>query len=270
MEVQFLYPGHKTKALTFSYDDGQIYDRKLVDIFNHYGMKGSFHLNSGLLDREGYVTSDEIKGLYKGHEISCHGVLHNYLNHLPKELLMHELWEDRRRLEELSENIIIGMSYAYGEYSDEVVNCLNQIGIKYARTVESSSRFSIPADFLKWKPTCHHNDDVLNKAKKFLDAPGYMKLSLFYIWGHSFEFERENKWDMIEELCKMVSDQDDIWYTTNIDYYKYIMAMKNIVFSINQSYVYNPSGTAVWFKQDDNIVTIQPGETRKLEAGIKA
>jgi peptidoglycan-N-acetylglucosamine deacetylase len=265
MEIQFLYPDNKTKALTFSYDDGQIYDRKLVKIFNRYGIKGTFHLNSGLLDQEGFVTGNEIKQLYSGHEIACHGVMHKYLNHLPKELLMHELWEDRKRLEELSEGIILGMSYAYGEYSAEVVNCLDQIGIRYARTVESSNRFSIPDDYLRWKPTCHHNGDVINKAKKFLDTPGYMKLPLFYIWGHSFEFERENTWGMIEELCKLVSNQEDVWYTTNIDYYNYTMAMKNLVFSLNQSYVYNPSCTAVWFKLGKNIITIQPGETRKLE-----
>lgn len=36
------------KALTFSYDDGIEQDRKLVEIFNRYGMKATFNLNTGI------------------------------------------------------------------------------------------------------------------------------------------------------------------------------------------------------------------------------
>ncbi len=265
MEIQFLYPENKTKALTFSYDDGQVYDRRLTHLFNQYGLKGTFHLNSGLLDQAGYVTGKEIKQLYKGHEISCHGVLHQYLNQLPKELLIHELWEDRKRLEELSDNIIQGISYAFGEYDHDVIHTLDRMGMKYARTVESTNRFSVPADFLRWKPTCHHNNEVLNKAEKFLETPGYMKLPLFYIWGHSYEFERENTWNIIEELCRIVSGQKDVWYVTNIDYCNYITAVKNLVFNVNRSMVYNPSGLAVWFRYGDKPVTVQPGTTIRLD-----
>ena len=39
----------KMKALTFSYDDGTLQDRRLVEIFNKYGLKATFNLNSGLL-----------------------------------------------------------------------------------------------------------------------------------------------------------------------------------------------------------------------------
>lgn len=265
MEIQFLYPENKTKALTFSYDDGQIYDRRLVDIFNRYGLKGTFHLNSGMLDQEGFVTGGEIKELYKDHEISCHGVKHKYLNHLPGELLVHELWEDRKRLEELSGRIITGISYAYGEYSDDVVNSLRQLGFQYARTVESTNRFSMPDDFLRWKPTCHHNGDVLNKADKFLDTPGYMRLPLFYIWGHSFEFERENSWNLMEELCRKVSNRKDVWYVTNIDYYHYVTAMKSLVFSLDRTRVRNPSGLAVWIQYGDRVIAVQPGETKEFK-----
>ena len=48
--MRFVYPQGKAKALTFSYDDAQHYDRELVPIFNKYGMKATFHLNSGTLD----------------------------------------------------------------------------------------------------------------------------------------------------------------------------------------------------------------------------
>ena len=67
MKFELCYPDWKEKAVTFSYDDGQIYDRRLVSIFDRYHLKATFHLNSGTLDEEGYVTSSELKELYKNH-----------------------------------------------------------------------------------------------------------------------------------------------------------------------------------------------------------
>ncbi len=43
------FPEGKHKALTMSYDDGTVYDRKLVELSNRYGIKGTFHINAGTL-----------------------------------------------------------------------------------------------------------------------------------------------------------------------------------------------------------------------------
>lgn len=48
------------KALTFSYDDGIEQDRKLVEIFNRYGMKATFNLNTGIQSPE---SNFEIEGV---------------------------------------------------------------------------------------------------------------------------------------------------------------------------------------------------------------
>lgn len=37
----------KKKAVTFSFDDGVTQDIRLIEIFNKYGLKGTFNLNSG-------------------------------------------------------------------------------------------------------------------------------------------------------------------------------------------------------------------------------
>ena len=74
MKFDLFYPQWKDRAVTFSYDDGQIFDRRLVDIFNKYNLKATFHLNSGTLDTEGIIKTQELKSLYQGHEIACHGV----------------------------------------------------------------------------------------------------------------------------------------------------------------------------------------------------
>ena len=47
-----LFPEGRKKALTFSYDDGEKQDVRLCELFNKYGMKGTFNLNSGLMTVE--------------------------------------------------------------------------------------------------------------------------------------------------------------------------------------------------------------------------
>ena len=44
----------KMKALTFSYDDGVTQDQRLISLFNKYGLKATFNLNSELLGKPGY------------------------------------------------------------------------------------------------------------------------------------------------------------------------------------------------------------------------
>ncbi|MCA1075358.1 hypothetical protein K9O30_16845 [Clostridium bowmanii] len=46
--VKHLFPKGRKKVLTFSYDDGVCQDIRLVEIFNKYGLKGTFNINSGL------------------------------------------------------------------------------------------------------------------------------------------------------------------------------------------------------------------------------
>ena len=83
MSIRITYPGGKSKALTLSYDDGRDFDRKLVQIFNDHGLKGTFHLNAGMLNTEVKVSLEEIASLYEGHEISCHAFTHPFLERIP-------------------------------------------------------------------------------------------------------------------------------------------------------------------------------------------
>ena len=114
--MEYLYPGGLAKAITFSYDDGQVYDRRLIEIFNQAGFKGTFHLNSGNLDKDGYVQKAELPTLYAGHEIACHGVTHRHPRQMNQTEWLREVWQDRLTLEELTGGIVQGMSYAFGEY----------------------------------------------------------------------------------------------------------------------------------------------------------
>ena len=217
------------KALTFSYDDGIEQDRKLVEIFNKYGMKATFNLNTGIQTPESdfeiegvYINRMKQEGLeelYRGHEIATHGLTHAAPTGMTKEQLDKEFLTDMSNIERIYGTYPVGMAYAYGCVDDEVVKYLKSIGIKYGRTVEASHSFEIPKEPLKLKATCHHDDDMLFElAEKFLKAePKENEQMLFYVWGHSYEFDVNNNWDRIEEFCKMMSGKADIFYGTNRD-----------------------------------------------------
>jgi hypothetical protein len=62
---------------------------------------------------------------------------------------------------------------------------------------------------------------------------------LFYIWGHSFEFDRNDNWQHLEDICGVLANKEDIWYATNIEIYEYVKAYDALVYSADGKRVYN-------------------------------
>lgn len=255
----FMFPEGRIKALTMSYDDGVVEDRRLVEIFNQHGIKGTFHLNSG---RQGAGTLAEAGVLYQGHEVSCHSKNHPTLDRIPDICILNQMLEDRLALERLVGYPVRGMSYPNGGYSSAILPVLASAGIVYSRTTVSTGKYSLPDNWLTWHPTCHHNDDLLARGERFKQMRG--NFSLFYVWGHSYEFARQNNWELIEEFCRNMSGVPDIWYATNIEIYDYVMAARRLEFSADGSLVHNPNALSVWLRAAGEIREVPSGQTVSL------
>lgn len=267
--MRFVFPQGKRKALTFSYDDGQIFDRELVSIFNRYGMKGTFHLNSGTLcnggeEKEVFVRKSEVVELYKGHEVAVHGVEHRNLPTLSKHQMVMEIEEDRKALEKLTGDFVQGMSYAFGSYSGEIIEVLKPLGIKYSRTVNATHGFFPPADFMAWHPTCHHDGPLEHLGEEFLNVPDYIELPIMYVWGHSFEFGNKGDFSVIEKFCQKMSGKEDIWYATNLEICEYIQATRSQEFSADGLSMKNPTATSVWITTSEGLMEVKPGESKYI------
>ncbi len=214
----------KKRAVTFSYDDGVEQDRHLVDLFNAYGMKATFNLNSGIQTRafsfvEGKsgivvrrMNQQGLRELYRGHEIASHGLTHANPLECDEETLFNEVLADKRNLEQLFEQEVVGYAYPYGCYHDLAVKVLSDCGIRYARTVESVAEFGLQKDLLRFKPCYHHNDDrIFEGIEQFLSLET-KEPALLYIWGHSYEFEADQNWDRMEKILKQLAGRSDIFY----------------------------------------------------------
>lgn len=215
----------KRKALTFSYDDDVEQDVRLLQIFEKHGMRCTWNLNSGLMEPDSHffigerrinrLTMQQAKSLYLDQEIAVHTCTHPDPTAISDEQLVREIADDKRGLEQAFECEITGMAYPFGKYSDHVVEIVRSCGIRYARTVVSTHSFALPEDPFRLGATCHHNDEALfDLARAFLEAKPEIPM-LFYIWGHSYEFDVDDNWDRIEALCQLLGGREDIAYLTN-------------------------------------------------------
>ncbi len=277
------YPGGKAKAVTFSYDDGVVQDKRLAEMFDKYGLKGTFNFNCERARKFNY-SKEEIQEYFlsKGHEIAVHGATHRANGNLRPIEGIKEVLECRLDLEERCDAIIRGMAYPdtginlmgnFGTY-EQIKNYLTELDIAYARSLGGDNdSFMLPQDFHAWMPTAHHkNPQIMEYIDAFLnlDISGNMYgprrvPRLFYIWGHSYEFDKDNNWERMEEICSKLAHNDEIWYATNIEIYDYVQAYKSLRYSANSRKVYNPTLYTIWLDVDVKSYTIKPGETICIE-----
>lgn len=264
----------KSKVLTLSYDDGVVQDIRLMKILDKYGIKCTFNINTGLFLPEdtvrqrfhGRMKLSEAKELYtnSGHEVAVHGLTHPFMQKLKSDELLTEVLEDRRNIEREFGMLARGSAYPYGTYNQEVMDALDKCGICYCRTAKTTQNVRFPENWLEWDPTCHHDEpNFMALTKRFVEEGIHYESDawLFYVYGHSYEFDLKNNWHVIEEFTQYVGGREDIWYATNIEIYDYVTAYNSLQVSVDRSKVYNPSALDVWFSHKKQIYCVKAGET---------
>ena len=276
-ELCMRFPGGKAKCLTLSYDDGVINDLRLAELYEKKGLKCTFNLNCGTWNDRYYddytsvhrrLTLEKAKELYTrpGFEVASHTVTHPHLEKLPAAVCTKEILDDRLAHERDFGCIVRGFAYPFGTWNDSVITSLKACGMVYARTVWSSHNFEIPKDWLVLRPTCHHEDPELKAlTERFInDDPRWPEPRLFYVWGHSYEFDFKDNWEIIEDFADKVAGRDDIWYATNIEVYDYVKAYENLIFDATLTTVTNLSAIDVWFVLEGREIKAGAGQSVKL------
>lgn len=264
MNKRFMrFPEGKAKAVTLSYDDCIEEDQELISRLEKYKMKATFNLIPGWFAKEGavyppdetyrLVTTSQAKKMYDHPlvEVANHGNEHKYMTSLTTAEMAEDTLLCRRALEKLFERNVRGMAYPYGWYDETLIRVLEMCGITYCRTVNSTGEFYLPENWLAWHPTCHHDDEALMElTDQFISMERVEWPQLFYVWGHTFEFERNDNWERMDAFMERISGKDDIWYATNGEIYDYVKAYEQLQLSADGRRIVNPTRQSVWIEVD--------------------
>ena len=276
MELYFTFPDWKRRAVSFSYDDAHVADRRLVATLNAHGLKGSFNISAARLGQASYLSRDEVRTLYAGHEVASHGYDHLHLAHLAPAQMRAELLDGRHALEDLLGHPVTGYASAYGEHTAATMEAMREAGFAYARPTTVTRAFQIPEDPIRWQASTHHQHDAVALARAFLDNSAWGGRLLFLnVWGHSYEFDRNDNWELLEELCSLFDGRDDVWAATNLEVCAYREACRNVRITLDGRVVRNLSSVTLYARWGDDHgtenavdVVLPPGrEVRLGDAG---
>ena len=225
----------KTKVFNVTYDDGVLQDVRFVALLNKYNLKGTFNLNSGLMESEfewthesGRVikrlSKEKAVPLYQGHEIACHTLTHPYMHDLTEQEILHELQADKANLEKLFGREVKGFAVPFDYYSERIENCVRQCGFSYARISQESRSFAPQTDYFNWKATVFHTDPELEQlTRQFIKSDE--ELAIFQIVGHSYDLDVEKLWDRIENVFRMIAAHKEILPMTTIEIVEHLRSL---------------------------------------------
>ncbi len=278
-EMYLRFPGGRKKAFTLSYDDNITQDERLIHLMEKYRVKGTFNLipnwfaaeDAVFPEDETYinVTEKKARELYRNDwvEVANHGFNHIKMICFSTVKMTEDTMACRRKLEEMFGGIITGYAYPYGCYSKELMDVLEMCGIDYARTVCSSNNFELPENWLEIWPTCHYAEATLPQlTEDFLTNEVQGNPYMFYVWGHSFEFDQQDNWNIIEDLLEKVSGkEDEIWYATNGEICQYHKAYQSLVTSADGTQICNPTAVDLWVEVDGKMINLPSGKVIRVE-----
>ena len=214
------------KVFTFSFDDCEIYDRRLCALLRQYGLTATFYLISGQLGvkvpfhRYGRDTvvervhADELPETYRGMEVASHTRSHTLAVPAPAA----EAEESLAELSALSGQAVCGLAYPGGRFTPQVIEALRKTSRRYARGASPTYRFDWPEDWFAWQPTCHYADaETPALIEAFLAAPPESGL-LLHLFGHSYELTRPDAhwgWAYLEGLLSRLAGRSDAICLTN-------------------------------------------------------
>lgn len=258
MQLVMRFPGGLKKALTFSYDDGPAADGRLIDIMVKNGILGTFNLNGKHYVGKDPTKCEFAKKVYSpnGMEIAGHGFCHPFYSEISAEESEKDIKADKNAMKTAFGLDVRGFAYPYNSFNETTIELLKKYGYVYSRTCFATNDFILPDNPLCLNPTCHHSDENTEELlDKFL-AEEKDEPRMYYLWGHSYEFDDADNWDFIEKICEKAGHKPEIWYATNIDIVDYLYAFRSL--KINSGSIKNNSDKRIWVSIDGKETVIEP------------
>lgn len=198
-----------------SWDDGFKYDLRIAELLRKYNFPGTFYIIIDKIDNDGYLSWDDIKKLdADGFEIGSHSMTHPQdMKLLYDDQLQYEIQTSKEILESALGHNIKSFCYPRGRYDERALRLVAESGYIDARTTIVGN-INPPEDELKTNTSVHAFPD--RKEYKGLSWTHYGQIqfdrakeredSVFHLWGHSWEIEKKNQWETLENFLKYMKE----------------------------------------------------------------
>ena len=203
------------KYFVFSLDDGTVWDVDTIALFNKYGFKATFNLNSELQDFVWYNGDIPIKRLrlydarhlYDGHEVASHTLTHPYLDSLDDGRLIYEVNQDITNIENIFNRGVVSFATPFETAGEREVNIIRyNTKAKNIRLSQIDESFAKSVDPYHIKVTALDIDRALSLFDDFINNP---EAELFVYAGHSYDFFVGDSFDKLEQLLELLSKNKD-------------------------------------------------------------
>src|SRR3989344_5240473 len=205
-----------------SWDDGSIHDLRLAKLLEKYEIPATFYIPIKNPERKA-MNFREIRDIGDRFEIGGHTLSHKVLTEISLKEAKHEIFEGKKRLEDIIGRKITSFCYPNGMYNQDIKQIVGFSGFTYARTVRLFETRIL--DKLLAGTTVHtydHNPFVYIRqlGLRFGESSGTERLILkkwdevalyfldycqkvggvFHLWGHSWEIEERGDWEKLEKV----------------------------------------------------------------------
>lgn len=204
------------KYFVFSIDDGTVFDKMTIALFNKYHVRATFNLNSGLDDFVWYLNDLPIQrltlkdnvDLYANHEVASHTLTHPYLELCTDEEVIRQVKEDVDNLEKTFHREIVSFATPFHTSGEREVDLIrHNTKITNIRLSQFDKSFRLPKDPYHFRITSLNIDDALSLVDEFIKDKD---AELFVYAGHSYDFYVANSFDKLEALLKKITQVEDI------------------------------------------------------------
>ncbi len=123
------------RRIIITFDDGHKSDLIAAEMMEGCGYRGVFYVPVEHLDRESFLSRNDVKGLSaQGFLIGSHGLTHQPLTNHSEPKLWEELYRSRLSLEDLIGSTVRDLALPFGRYTERILAMAKAAGYERIMT----------------------------------------------------------------------------------------------------------------------------------------
>lgn len=241
----------KKLFFTTSWDDGSVFDLKVVDLLSRYGIKGTFYVPVKFDGQGGKysaysrrLSEDEIRSIAISQEVGGHSLTHRRLTTISSSEAKNEIVGSQQFLQRITGSSVKAFSFPGGKFDEPLLDIVREAGFVGARTTKKmaiqragNQPFLMDVTIVCQPFPFRWVDSSRVYWRRILDpfrayAPRQWAFSwqslarkwfekalvegdYFHLYGHSWELEKYGMWQELESFLSFVRKHENIICLSN-------------------------------------------------------